>query len=94
MVDPRDAFQSQLGDAMIIYEKMWLIQGKTVETLLFFFQLRIHETQCATVYPTRGGLEAHPISVTLAVLFDIRVVRFGTYAVDNVRVPCEGISMF
>jgi hypothetical protein len=30
---------------MIIYEKMQLIQGKTVETLGFFFQLRVHEVQ-------------------------------------------------
>jgi len=83
-------FQSLLGNATIIYEKMQVIQGKTVETL-FFFQLRIHKVQYV-LYPTRGGLETHSISVSLGVPFDIRVVRFVKLLI-NVREPCEGTNI-
>jgi hypothetical protein len=76
---------------MIIYEKIQLIQGKTVETLFFFFQLRIHKVQYV-LYPTRGGLETHSISVSLCVPFDIRVVRFVKLLI-NVRGPCEGTNI-
>jgi hypothetical protein len=76
---------------MIIYEKIQLIQGKIVETLFFFFQLRIHKVQYV-LYPTRGGLETHSISVSLSVPFDIRVVRFVKLLI-NVRGPCEGTNI-
>jgi hypothetical protein len=56
-------------------KRLQLIQGKIVETLFFFFQLRIHKVQYV-LYPTRGGLETHSISVTLGVPLDIRIVRF------------------
>ena len=77
---------------MIIYEKMQVIQGKTVETLFFFFQLRIHKVQYV-LYPTRGGLETHSISVTLGVQLDIRVVRIVKLLMMSVSRVKEPISL-
>jgi len=83
-------FQSLLDDAMIIYEKIQLIQGKTVETVLFFFSTP--NSICTVLYPTRGGLETDSISMTLGVPFNIRVVRCVKLLIMSVSRVKEPIS--
>lgn len=73
----------------INYEKMQLIQGKTVETLLFFFsfffQLRVHKVQYV-LYPTWRSRDPLHLGDT-GVPFDFRGV---STCRKNVRDPCEG----
>jgi len=61
---------------MIIYEKMQLIQGKIVETLFFFFQLRIYKCNMQVTIPNTWR-SRDPLHLGgTRVPFDIRVVRF------------------